>query len=72
MKNMKIEVNGNLDEIVVELERLGYKKLAFAPNRNTKFIVTNEFNKFTDIGGFDHGFYTNNKLTTLSELKEMK
>ena len=73
-KNMKIAITHEqpLDEVVVELERLGFSKAMFTPNKNTKLIVTNESNKLTDIGGFDQGFYTNKKLTTLAELKEMQ
>ena len=66
-KNMKIKVENNLDEIVGELERLGYKK-----NCN----LTNGINW---IVCFECGFYCqygkmnafNKVLTTLDELKEM-
>ena len=73
-KSMKISITPEqpLDEVVSELERLGFSKAMFTPNKNTKFIVTNESNKLTDIGGFDQGFYTNKRLITLDELKEMQ
>ena len=68
MKNMKIPVENNLDEIVRELERLGYKK-----NCN----LTSGINW---IVCFEGGFYCqygkmnafNKVLTTLAELKEMR
>lgn len=67
MRNMKIPVENNLDEIVVELERLGYVK----PNEDGDKIFTsqlgNTVNVFDDSMMFD--CY---KPTTLAELKEMK
>ena len=69
-KNMKIEINEAqpLDEVVIELERLGYKK-----NCN----LTSGINW---IVCFEGGFYCqygkmnafNKVLTTLAELKEMQ
>ena len=70
MKNMKIKVENNLDEIVGELERLGYKKHIWEHLINTGYVVA-----------FESGVYTNvdfnpvneiYALTTLAELKEMK
>ena len=64
--NLKISVENNLDEIVVELERLGYIK----PNEYGDKIFTsqlgNTVNVFDDSMMFD--CY---KETTLAELKEM-
>ena len=67
MKNMKIEVNAEqpLDEIVKELERLGYTKLSGTKSKPGYVIVTND------------GYYSIRKAlavynTTLSELKEIK
>lgn len=56
-KNMKIPVENNLDEIVVELERLGYERTYYAQNKTGKWIRTCDFNECV--------------LTTLAELKEM-
>ena len=64
MKNMKIKVENNLDEIVGELERLGFR--ASQIRYDPKFINTT-----------GHGYFlmTNHPLdfplTTLAELKEM-
>lgn len=68
-KNMKIEINQDqaLDEVVKELERLGYVK----PNSGGDKVYTshlgNTVNVFDDSMMFD--CY---KLTTLAELKGMK
>ena len=72
-RNMKIEINESqpLDEVVMELEKRGYKKSMFTPNKNTHFIVVYESGSFTDLGKFDGGAY-DWKLTTIAELKEMK
>lgn len=64
MKNLKIPVENNLDEIVVELERLGYIKLRGTKEKPTYVIVTPD------------GYYSIRKAwavcnTTLAELKEM-
>ena len=70
--NMKIEVNKDqpLDEVVGELERLGYKKDFDMSNGNPRFIYT---------GHLGHYFIHKENLvttfdcdTTLPELKEMK
>ena len=66
-KNMKIPVENNLDEIIGELERLGYVK----PNSGGDKVYTshlgNTVNVFDDSMMFD--CY---ELATLAELKEMK
>ena len=68
-KNMKIEINDQqpLDEVVRELERLGYVKDTTL-NDCACYVYT-----------FDDGSYCiymgnhdNNNLTTLTELKEME
>lgn len=68
-KNMKIPVENNLDEIVGELERKGYREHVWENDIKTEYVV-----------GFDSGIYTNADydptneiyvLTTLAELKEM-
>ena len=68
-KNLKIEVNAEqpLDEIVNELERLGFVCDGNHPN-DCKFIYTVGDGTFA-MYGFE--FNGNYKLTTLSELKEM-
>lgn len=71
MRNMKIKVENNLGEIVVELERIGYV-CNFETGRDKRIIYT--FNT-----GF-FGLYSNNAKTdssnniptTLAELKEMQ
>lgn len=66
-KNMKIPVENNLDEIVAELERLGYVRdttlnecacYVYACDDGCYFIYMN-------------GGYGSENLTTLAELKEM-
>lgn len=66
MKNLKIPVDNNLDEIVVELEMLGFKRIAWWGYRSL-FIVTNSERRYTDVD-YDSPNFT---LTTLAELKEM-
>lgn len=56
-KNMKIPVENNLDEIVMELERLGYERTYYAQNTSGKWIKTCDVKRC--------------ELTTLAELKEM-
>lgn len=72
-KNMKIAITPDqpLDYVVGELEKRGYKKSMFTPNKNTHFIVVYESGSFTDWGKFDGGAY-DWKLTTIAQLKEMK
>lgn len=76
-KNMKIHVENNLDEIVGELERLGYKKnslynLWMKPD----FVVCDSFGLISLIGGASTQVFLNQKicrfdLTTLAELRSM-
>lgn len=67
-KNMKIEINESqsLDEVVKELERLGYKRIAWWGYKSL-FIVTNCEKRYTDIDYDSPNF----KLTNLAELKAM-
>ena len=66
-KNMKIPVENNLDEIVRELERLGYQKYDGDMVKNPTIIEA-----YAD--GI-YCFYSQDlhvcKITTLAELKEM-
>jgi len=64
-KNMKIPVENNLDEIVGELERLGYVN-------NRKPMMCDRY--IHTYNGQYGGFYTplnHGEPTTLAELKEM-
>lgn len=63
--NLKIPVENNLDEIVVELERLGYKKDL---EKGNSWILCHEFGLYS-LHSHKYGF---GNLTTLAELKEMK
>ena len=69
MRNMKIEINKQqpLDEVVAELERLGYtKSITYQGDSDSTIIAT--YN-----GGFSDWLFDtfkNHKLTTLAELKE--
>lgn len=69
MRNMKIKVENNLDEIVAELERFGCA-LNFQLTRNPTWVTVNVF---SGVGFFSFepsdSFF---KLTTLAELKEMQ
>ena len=73
-KNMKFEVNGNLDEIVAELEKKGYKKRKFAVFKDEigSYVVTREYGIITwcDKALIDL-LWSECKPTTLTELKEM-
>ena len=68
-KNIKVEINGDqpLVEVVMEFERLGYKKHHIEDNANivlTKDIGTYSCYRFTVYDSFN--------MITLAELKEMK
>lgn len=79
-KNMKIEINENqpLDDVVRELERLGYSSTGF-PNviNPTESIRTVRHEKYQNIKKFEFLAWHINaidelwKLTTLAELKSM-
>lgn len=68
-QNMKIEINEQqpLDEVVKELERLGYGK-CFSSIQYSQFIICREFGVFFDSHGDDNDF----SLTTLAQLKAME
>lgn len=69
-KNMKIEINEHqsLDEVVRELERLGFYAEDEPVHGAENFIHTYEY------GGFDfwHSDLHWGELTTIQQLKEMK
>ena len=68
--NLKIPVENNLDEIVCELEKRGYKKVMWDRLQNTTTVLTyNGTGWFTDYS--DDINDSNHKLTTLAELKAM-
>ncbi|MEG1234634.1 MAG: hypothetical protein RSE18_12455 [Acinetobacter sp.] len=68
-KNMKIPVENNLDEIVGELERLGYKLNGWLKNRIIRSVKTNHFGLYS--GDFFDVDIIQGELTTLAELKEV-
>ena len=68
-KNMKIPVENNLDEIVGELERLGYKLNGWLENRVIKSVKADHFGLYC--GQFFDADIIQGDLTTLAELKEM-
>lgn len=65
-KNMKIPVENNLDEIVAELERLGFTPCMQA-YWSDKWVATNG----KTFAVFCADMWVDWKLTTLAELKEM-
>lgn len=64
-KNMKIKVEDNLDEIVAELEKRGYKK-SYTTERKVKSVYTDSLGYYSIMGVIGI-----NNITTLAELKEM-
>ena len=73
-KNMKIEINENqpLDEVVMELERIGFKKAGWIGYRNVSFITTSKLGFYTDHAISFWSVFGDSPLTTLAELKDMK
>ena len=73
-KNMKIEITPEqkIGEVVMGLERLGYKKAGWIGYRNTSFITTCKLGFYTDHAISFWGVFGDSPLTTLAELKEMK
>ena len=67
--NMKIPVEGNLEEIVAELERLGYRKKWYSGHKNG-FICGCDDGGIMDLK--EEPCLDIYKPTTLSELKAMK
>lgn len=68
-KHMKIKVENNLDEIVAELERLGYRINGWLENRIIRSVKTNHFGLYS--GDFFDVDIIQGDLTTLAELKGM-
>ena len=70
MKNMKIKVENNLDEIVVEFRRIGYRKsYDWNSHLETKWIQARA-NGCISNSAFNETPYCNQAIT-LAELKEM-
>ena len=71
MKNMKIAVNKNqpLDEIVGELERLGYKLNGWLENRIIKSVKADNFGLYC--GQFFDVDIIQGDITTLAEIRSM-
>lgn len=73
-KDMKIPVENNLDEIMAELEKKGYKKRKFAVFKDEigSYVVTRKYGIITwcDKALIDL-LWSECKLTTLAKLKEM-
>jgi len=67
-KNMKIPVENNLDEIVGELERLGYLYNCGCDDNKAKMVVARSHNMQYDI--YDDWIGSGFKAT-LAEIKEM-
>lgn len=67
MKNMKIKVENNLDEIVGELERLGRQYMVIATIFEGKGTVI-----ISQLNALNETYSSPIVLTTLAELKEMK
>jgi len=66
-KNMKIAITPEqpLDEIVVELERIGYKQIGIFKNQKWVYVTESGSLWFANIPIYS------GELTTLAELKEM-
>nr|DAN04637.1 MAG TPA: hypothetical protein [Caudoviricetes sp.] len=73
-RNLKIAITPEqpLDEVVRELERLGYKKDGWIGYRNTSFITTCKLGFYTDHAISFWSVFGDSPLTTLTELKEME
>ena len=71
MKSMKIEINDEqpLDEVVKELERLGYEV-----DRKPSFYLNTLFIRAYNDGSYDHkhDYVCFGESTTLQQLREMK
>ena len=70
-KNMKITITHEqpLDEVVVELERLGYQINGWLENRIIRSVKTNHFGLYS--GDFFDVDIIQGDLIALAELKEM-
>lgn len=73
-KNMKIEINKDqpLDDVVMELERIGFKKAGWIGYINVSFITTSKLGFYTDHAISFWSVFGDSPLTTLAELKVMK
>lgn len=73
-QNMKIEINKQqpLDEVVRELERLGYRKRGWIGYRNISFITTNTLRFYTDHSISFTSILVDLPPTTLAQLKAME
>ena len=77
MKYMKIEVEtdelgeSNLDEIVAELDKRGYRKVGWIGCRNPNLITTNTKGFYTDHAISFWSCFGDLPLTTLAELRSM-
>lgn len=71
-KNMKIEINKQqpLEDVVKELERLGYKINGWLENRIIRSVKTNHFGLYS--GDFFEVDIIQGELTNLTQLKGMK
>lgn len=69
-KNMKIEINQEqqLDDVMMELDRLGYKKQSWLHHQK-EVIVTFSTGVYSNFNYFYNDCFP---TTTLAELKEMK
>ena len=70
-KNIKVEINKEqpLDEVVRELERLGYQINGWLENRIIRSVKTNHFGLYS--GDFFDVDIIQGDLISLAELKEM-
>ena len=73
-KNMKIEINEqqSLDDVVTELDRIGFKKAGWIGYKNMSFITTSKLGFYTDHAISFWSVFGDSPLTTLAELKEIK
>jgi len=73
-QNMKVIINDlqPLDEVVVELERIGFKKAGWVGYRNVRFITTSKLGFYTDHAISFWSVFGDSPLTTLDELKDLE
>ena len=73
-ENMKIEINNRnrFEDVVFELERLGYKKIGWIGYKNTHFITCNTKGFFTDHVVSLISCFSSMETTTIQQLREMK
>lgn len=68
-KNMKIQVENNLDDVASELERRGY--VCFVECKDAKYVIAHD-DGFYQAVMFPLAVVRDWPLTTLVELKEME